>query len=82
MFHIALHEPQVVWYGPVGGKESMSTRELVIQVLDQLPEDAEIEDVIERLYFVQKLRLRLAQDGATESFTQEEAKRRMSRWLQ
>jgi hypothetical protein len=60
----------------------MSTRELVIQVLDQLPEDAEIEDVIERLYFVQRLRLRLAQDGATESFTQEEAMRRMSRWLQ
>ncbi|MBI2761330.1 MAG: hypothetical protein HYX51_07900 [Chloroflexi bacterium] len=60
----------------------MSTRELVLHVLDQLPDDAEIEDVIERLYFVQKLRLRLAQESTTDSCTQEEAMRRMSRWLQ
>jgi hypothetical protein len=55
----------------------MSTRELVIRVLDQLPEDTEIEDVIERLYFVQKLRLRLAQDGATQTFTQDWARGRI-----
>lgn len=60
----------------------MTTKDLVLQVLEQLPEDAEIEDVIERLYFVRKLQQRLAQADTVEKITQAEAKQRMARWLQ
>ncbi len=60
----------------------MTTKDLVLQVLEQLPDDAEIEDVIERLYFVRKLQQRLAETESVEKFTQDEAKQRMGRWLQ
>lgn len=60
----------------------MTTKDIVFQVLEQLPDDTTIEDVIERLYFVQKLQQRLAQSDTVEKFTQDEAVRRMARWLQ
>lgn len=33
----------------------MTTRDLILQVLEQLPEDADLDDVIERVYFVRTL---------------------------
>lgn len=60
----------------------MTTKELVFQALADLPDDATIEDAIERLYFVAKLRRRLDEIDKVEKFTQEEAKARMARWLE
>ena len=37
----------------------MTIKELVLRTLAELPDDAAIEDVIERLYFVAKLQRRL-----------------------
>lgn len=59
----------------------MTTKELVLRALADLPDDAPIEDAIERLYFLAKLRQRLDQIDTLETFTQDEAKRRMVRWL-
>src|SRR5207302_861124 len=69
------------WRTPNVMETTMTTKDLVLQVLEQLPEDAEIEDVIERLYFVRRLQLRLDETDAEETFTQEEARRRLERWL-
>jgi hypothetical protein len=59
----------------------MTTRDLVRQVLEQLPEDAELEDVIERLYFLHKLQQRLTQADTTLTLTHSDAEQRMQRWL-
>jgi len=59
----------------------MTTKDLVLQVLEQLPEDAELEDVIERLYFLRKLQQRLTQADTTLTLSHSEAKQRMQRWL-
>jgi hypothetical protein len=60
----------------------MTTRDLVFQALADLPEDATIEDAIERLYFVAKLRQRLDSMDSVAKLTQAEAKARMQRWLE
>jgi hypothetical protein len=59
----------------------VTTKEMVFQALADLPDDATIEDAIERLYFLAKLRRRLAEIDTAETFTQDEAKQRMARWL-
>lgn len=59
----------------------MTTKELVLQVLEQLPDDAEIEDFIERLSFVRKLQQRLEQTETVATYTQEQARQRLERWL-
>jgi hypothetical protein len=60
----------------------MTTKEMVFQALADLPDDATIEDAIERLRFLAKLQSRL--DGLTTAprFSQAEAKARMARWLE
>lgn len=59
----------------------MTSKELVLQALADLPDDATIEDAIDRLYFLAKLRRRLAEIDSVETFTQDEAKQQMARWL-
>jgi hypothetical protein len=60
----------------------MTTKELVLQALADLPDDAPIEDAIERLYFLAKLRRRLDTLDTVKTFTQDEAKARVARWLE
>jgi hypothetical protein len=60
----------------------MTTKEMVLQALADLPDDATIEDAIERLYFLAKLRRRLDELDTVEKYTQDEAKARMARWLE
>jgi hypothetical protein len=59
----------------------VTTKELIHLALADLPDDATIEDAIERLYFIAKLRRRLAEVDSVKTFTQDEAKPRMARWL-
>jgi hypothetical protein len=60
----------------------MTTKELVLRALSDLPDDAPIEEVIERLRFLATLQRRLNSLDSVEKFTQEEAKARMARWLE
>jgi hypothetical protein len=59
----------------------MTAKEQVLQALADLPDDATIEDAIERLYFLAKLRRRLDELDSVETFTQDEARQRMAQWL-
>ncbi len=59
----------------------MTAKERVFQALADLPDDATIEDAIERLYFVAKLQSRLDGLGTVERISQEDATERMARWL-
>jgi hypothetical protein len=60
----------------------MTTKDLVLRALADLPDDAPIEDAIERLYFLAKLRRRLDTIDTVTTFTKDEAKARMARWLE
>jgi predicted transcriptional regulator len=54
----------------------MTTKELVLRTLDDLPEDASIDDVIERLYLLRKIEIGLRQAESGELIEHEVVKSR------
>ena len=61
----------------------MSTaKEDVRKLLDQLPDDASLEDIQYHIYVRQKIERGLADVEEGRTLTQEEVETRMSRWLQ
>ena len=59
----------------------MSTKETVMKSIQELPDDATIEDIIEHLYFVWKIERRLEQADSGDTISHEEARERMKQWL-
>lgn len=59
----------------------MTVKEQVMQTVQELPHDVSIEDVIERLYLIYKIERGIEQADAGKTISQEEAKRRMKKWL-
>ena len=60
---------------------SRSTKEQMIKLIQQLPEEATVEDAMERLYLLYKVERGMSQADAGQKVSQEEARRRMARWL-
>lgn len=56
-------------------------KEKVERLVRSLPPDATIEDAMERLYLLFKIEKGLSQADAGEGFSQEEARRRLQKWL-
>jgi predicted transcriptional regulator len=59
----------------------MPTREDMMRVVEDLPEDASIDEAVERLYLLEKIERGIAQADAGHTVSHEEARRRLSRWL-
>lgn len=59
----------------------MTTKEQMLQAIRELPDDATIEDAMERLYLLYKVERGIAQAEAGQKVSQEEARRRMAQWL-
>jgi hypothetical protein len=59
----------------------MTTKEQMIKVIQELPDDATVEDAMERLYLLYKIECGIAQAEAGQKVSQEEARRRMAQWL-
>ena len=59
----------------------MTAKEEILELLEQLPEDATIEDAIERLVVLYKVQQGLEQLDNGEGIPHEEAKRRIRQWL-
>ena len=59
----------------------MTAKEEILELMEQLPEDATIEDAIERLVVLYKIQQGLEQLDKGEGVPQEEAKRRIRQWL-
>jgi len=57
------------------------TKEQILHAIEGLPAEASIEDAIEHLYLLYKIEHGLAQADAGQAVTQEEARKRMARWL-
>ncbi len=60
---------------------SVTTKEQMIKMIQDLPEDATVEDAMERLYLLFKVGRGIAQADAGQKVSQEEARRRMAQWL-
>jgi hypothetical protein len=54
----------------------------MLRVIQGLPDNATIEDGMERLYLLYKVERGIAQADAGQKVSQEEARRRMAKWLQ
>ena len=60
----------------------MELKEEMLKTIQDLPDDAGVEDAIERLFLMYKIKRGIAQSDRGELVSQEEARQRMSRWLQ
>ena len=59
----------------------MTTKEQMLQAIRALPDDATVEDAMERLYVLSKVKRGIAQADTGQKVSQEEARIRMARWL-
>jgi predicted transcriptional regulator len=59
----------------------MTTKEKVIQAVQSLPENASIEDAMERLLFLGKVERGLQQADDGQTIPQAQVKERMAKWL-
>lgn len=59
----------------------MTTKDKMIQAVQNLPDDASIEDAMERLLFMVKIERGLQQADAGQTIPHAQVKERMSKWL-
>ena len=59
----------------------MTTKERMLQAIRELPDEATVEDAMERLDLLYKVERGIAQADADRKVSQEEARTRMARWL-
>ncbi len=59
----------------------MNTKELVLEAIKDLPENAPIEDAMERLLLLAKIERGIQQADAGETISHNEVKQRLSKWL-
>lgn len=59
----------------------MTTKERIIQAIEELPANATIEDAMERLLFLAKIERGLEQADTGETISHVEVKERMAEWL-
>lgn len=56
-------------------------KQAVIDMIQRLPDDASVEDIMAALYFRERVDEGLRQLDAGEGIDHEEAKQRLSKWL-
>ena len=56
-----------------------TAKQRALEAIEKLPEDASLEEVMERLYFLSKVERGLQQADAGQVVSHEEAKRRLGR---
>ena len=59
----------------------MSTKEKVVRAVQDLPEDASVEDAMERLLFLAKIEKGLQQADSGQTVSHLQVKEKMSKWL-
>ena len=59
----------------------MTSKERVIRAVNDLPDDASIEDAMERLLLLAKVERGIAQADAGRTMPHSEVKERMAKWL-
>jgi hypothetical protein len=62
-------------------RSSMTIKEEVIKMIEGLPEDITISDIMAELYFRQNVDAGLKELDEEKGISNEEAKKRLTRWL-
>ena len=58
-----------------------SAKEQIIKLAQELPEDATLEDAMDRLFLLYKVERGIEQASSGQKVSQAEARRRMDQWL-
>ena len=58
----------------------MGTKQLILKAIEELPEDAGVEEALDRLYLLYKVERGLRQADSGELISQEEVRQRMARF--
>ena len=59
----------------------MTRKEKLVRAIEELPDDATIEDAMERLLFLAKIERGIQQADAGETIPHAQVKDRMAKWL-
>lgn len=59
----------------------METKQQILKAIEELPDNASVEDALERLYLLYKIEKGLRQADCGDLIGQEEARQRMAKWL-
>ncbi|MGA2073076.1 MAG: hypothetical protein ABSH52_06185 [Terriglobia bacterium] len=59
----------------------METKQQMLKVIEELPDDAGVEEALDQLYLLYKVERGLRQADRGELLTPEEVRERMARWL-
>ena len=59
----------------------MGTKQQILKAIEDLPDDASVEDAIDRLYLLYKIEKGIRQADRGELLSQDEARQRMAKWL-
>ena len=59
----------------------MELKQQMLKAIQELPDDASVEDGIERLYLIHKIEKGIDQAEDGQLVSQEEARNRMAKWL-
>jgi predicted transcriptional regulator len=59
----------------------MTTKDLVIESVKNMPDDAVIEDAMERLLVIAKIERGIEQADSGQTIPHDEVKKRLSKWL-
>ena len=59
----------------------METKQQMLKVIEELPDDAGVEDALDRLYLLYKVEKGLRQADRGELISPEDVRQRMARWL-
>ena len=60
---------------------SQSVKDQILKAIQDLPDDTTVESAMERLYVLYKIEQGIEQADRGQVVSQEEARRRMERWL-
>lgn len=60
--------------------EHLTTKQIIQQALETLPDEAELDDALEHIAFVHTLLRRLERIDEGPTYTHEEVKRMMAEW--
>ena len=59
----------------------MGTKQQILKAIEELPDDAGVEEALDRLYLLYKVERGLRQADRDELIGQEEVRERMAKWL-
>ena len=60
---------------------AVETKQQILKAIEDLPDDAGVEDALDRLYLLYKVERGLQQADRAELISQEEVRQRIAKWL-